>query len=970
MSRRSGRRSWSTPVATSTLFVALVLVLLATQSGRGQEPTNTLTFFKNYFLTGDVVAYGIALKGTGSGGFANGTIAIPPNAVPAGAEAVTAFLYWATAVPETALDSGMAGARFNNQDISEIGKRLSPEGTSPCWSAGGGSGGGQGDGAKRLVYYRADVLRFFPEDTAGNFIINGANVSVRLPDSGVGNVVPFTLGASVVVLFRVPGATVPFRAISIYDGGFTIDQGSDTLTQSLAGFYQASTTSPNAKLWTIVGDGQSNFSEQVSFTDDIRQANSQPDQTFAPNPFVNGWDTVPFDVALSPNAAAASVKIAPLTANFDCLTGGVFILSAVAQDGDGDGLLDIWETTSGLTDPNGEPLPNLPAMGAHPGRKDLFTEIASMYANPQTRYGPLSGDHVIDPAGHEHLPSRQVLERVAAAFRNAPQPIYAHFDVGAHLQAPAIDPSTNQPYAPLPSLAQCNANWTPACAIIPAVQDPADPTKLLARGGERILEKACVPNPPLVTCTFTDWPGLSGWKTGFHYFKNAFVQPSGDEWPSTAQEDQCELSGNCRRRFDANRKHIFHFGLIAHSTSQVNPATPGVPGKSSGQGDKPGGDWQMTIGAWGHAIGDFVGSEDVQAGTILHEMGHNGWLGHRGDLTTSLEGNCNPNYLSVMNYLFQTHLLRNVSGEAVIDLSRRPLGPLDETNLPLGFGTLDYRTSYYALRATVDAQLGTTAAKRHCDGSPLSPAEEQARLGGGGMVRVDGTGVFTPPPSGGNRVPIDWNGDLNVNNDAGLSQDVSFNGENPNSEIAPLNTLHGADDWAILTAFGLRQVSGRRSIEGLSVDVGKADGGKADGGKADGGKADGGKADGGKADGGDEQDLETATAVGHPPHSLKAVQAKVGKTTVVNLTWKRPSVGGVTGVDKYQIYRVDGTTLTDANFAKRTFLGESEGTQFTDPKVVTGKAYTYFVVAVFNPVGVEAGTFSGKSNLATITIGK
>ena len=130
----------------------------------------------------------------------------------------------------------------------------------------------------------------------------------------------------------------------------------------------------------------------------------------------------------------------------------------------------------------------------------------------------------------------------------------------------------------------------------------------VARGGEAIKEKACVPNPPTVICTFTDWPGLLGWKTGFYYFKNAFEQQSGEEWPTTAQEDACETTVGCRRRFDPNRKHIFHFGLIAHSTSLVNPATPGVPSKSSGAGDKPGGDWQMTVGAWGHAIADFVGS--------------------------------------------------------------------------------------------------------------------------------------------------------------------------------------------------------------------------------------------------------------------------------------------------------------------------------------------------------------------------
>ena len=105
---------------------------------------------------------------------------------------------------------------------------------------------------------------------------------------------------------------------------------------------------------------------------------------------MDGWDTKPFDLQMTPNAEFATITVLPVSSNFDCLTGGVFILSAVAQDGDGDGLLDIWETTSGLTDPNGELLPSLAAMGANPNKKDLFTEIAYMSANPNTRYGPLN----------------------------------------------------------------------------------------------------------------------------------------------------------------------------------------------------------------------------------------------------------------------------------------------------------------------------------------------------------------------------------------------------------------------------------------------------------------------------------------------------------------------------------------------------------------------------------------------------
>ena len=44
----------------------------------------------------------------------------------------------------------------------------------------------------------------------------------------------------------------------------------------------------------------------------------------------------------------------------------------------------------------------------------------------------------------------------------------------------------------------------------------------------------------------------------------------------------------------------------------------------------------------------------------------------------------------------------------------------------------------------------------------------------------------------------------------------------------------------------------------------------------------------------------------------------------------------------------NGSTLTLDNFAKRVFVGETETTQITDAKVITGKTYAYFVIALFN----------------------
>ena len=195
-------------------------------------------------------------------------------------------------------------------------------------SSGGGAGGGPDTGSKRTVYYRADVLRFFPLDTA----INGQVHRVRLPDSGVGKRDPVHPGRQ--LGHRVPGSGArlcgPIQGdFHILDGGFTISQSSDKLTQPIKGFYQASLANPNARLLTIVGDGQGNFSEAVQFTDNLKPlVNGQPQHTMlATNPYVDGWDTKSFDLPMSKNAESAQITVLPVSSNFDCLTGGVFILS-------------------------------------------------------------------------------------------------------------------------------------------------------------------------------------------------------------------------------------------------------------------------------------------------------------------------------------------------------------------------------------------------------------------------------------------------------------------------------------------------------------------------------------------------------------------------------------------------------------------------------------------------------------------
>ena len=86
---------------------------------------------------------------------------IAVSGVPAGVDILAAFLYVQTA--EKSQWSGIDHAKFNGSDLgpgaSSVAKALNWElATPPCWSV-------AWPGGRRLVTYRADVLRFLPIDS-------------------------------------------------------------------------------------------------------------------------------------------------------------------------------------------------------------------------------------------------------------------------------------------------------------------------------------------------------------------------------------------------------------------------------------------------------------------------------------------------------------------------------------------------------------------------------------------------------------------------------------------------------------------------------------------------------------------------------------------------------------------------------------------------------------------------------------
>ncbi len=99
--------------------------------------------------------------------------------------------------------------------------------------------------------------------------------------------------------------------------------------------------------------------------------------------------------------------------------------------------------------------------------------------------------------------------------------------------------------------------------------------------------------------------------------------------------------------FDVRRRPISHYNLFANSQ-----LTTGLAG-SSGYAEIIGNDSMLTMGHWGFSTTTAQNTNilnNMQASTLMHEFGHNLGLQHGGFESTN---NYKPNYLSIMNYMYQ-----------------------------------------------------------------------------------------------------------------------------------------------------------------------------------------------------------------------------------------------------------------------------------------------------------------------------
>lgn len=126
--------------------------------------------------------------------------------------------------------------------------------------------------------------------------------------------------------------------------------------------------------------------------------------------------------------------------------------------------------------------------------------------------------------------------------------------------------------------------------------------------------------------------------------------------------------------FSPARAAVFHYCIFAHHAAYQQKGLLWLPNSGISRGI-PGSDFIVSLADW--PVGGGTGTTNEQAGTFMHELGHNLGLRHGGDD----HGNYEPNFLSVMNYSFQMQGLTINGGAGHFDYSRFALPDLDENAL-------------------------------------------------------------------------------------------------------------------------------------------------------------------------------------------------------------------------------------------------------------------------------------------------
>lgn len=295
-------------------FVLLLLVMLTPILQRPapafSQVEETLGQFYRISLIGDVTAAGVGLRGVGEG-------EIELDSLPQGASVFKAYLYWGTLGTTGAYTSLI----FDGETVTGS---LVGSSANTCWST-------EEFFILRNYVYRADVTGLVED--------NGIYTLAGLPDDlESGN---DAQGASLVVIYTVPG--YPLRTILINEGAVTLDQNTNTYTDTLYGFVTDEPL-PLAQVTYIIGDGQPEWSTgAIAFNG----------ETIAADVIDGGdgayWDTLSFDVTglVSASPATTSINNAPTSPGSpDCIVWAATVFSITSPEIEPANVLDHFQTVS------------------------------------------------------------------------------------------------------------------------------------------------------------------------------------------------------------------------------------------------------------------------------------------------------------------------------------------------------------------------------------------------------------------------------------------------------------------------------------------------------------------------------------------------------------------------------------------------------------------------------------------------
>jgi hypothetical protein len=169
------------------------------------------------------------------------------------------------------------------------------------------------------------------------------------------------------------------------------------------------------------------------------------------------------------------------------------------------------------------------------------------------------------------------------------------------------------------------------------------------------------------------------------------------------------------RYFPARRAPFFHYALFANRYN--SGGSSGSSGLSRGI---PGHDFMVTLGNWSTP----GGTEQQQAGTLMHELGHNLGLQHGGNE----DMNYKANYLSLMSYGYQLRGLTKDGTDGVLDYSRVRLDSASEASVselnafaPVA-PTTEADLSHYGVRIGTALRTGNASANLDFNGNGVIEA--------------------------------------------------------------------------------------------------------------------------------------------------------------------------------------------------------------------------------------------------------